>query len=78
MFGKPESENKTSTLCWFVVAIAHSGIYKWEENPINFVAGFPKTVRKHESIIVIMDRFAKVPHFIPIWTTHKASNIAES
>jgi hypothetical protein len=32
-------------------------------------------VKKHDSIMVVVDKLTKVAHFIPVKTTHKAENI---
>jgi hypothetical protein len=34
-------------------------------------------VKQHDSIMVVVDKLTKVTHFIPVKTTHKATNIAE-
>jgi hypothetical protein len=44
---------------------------------MNFITNFPRTVKQHDSIMVVVDKLTKVTHFIPVKTTHKATNIAE-
>jgi hypothetical protein len=34
-------------------------------------------MKQHDSIMVVVDKLTKETHFIPVKTTHKASNIAE-
>jgi hypothetical protein len=34
-------------------------------------------VKQHDSIMVVVDKLTKEVHFIPVKTTHKASNIAD-
>ena len=41
---------------------------------MDFVSGLPKTRRKHDMIWVIMDRFTKSAHFLPI---HKKATLEE-
>jgi hypothetical protein len=38
---------------------------------------FPRTVKQHDSIMVVVDKLTKETHFIPVKTTHKETNIAE-
>ena len=49
---------------------------KWEVITIEFVTKFPRTTRKHDSIMVVVDKLTKVAHFVPIKTTHTTTNIA--
>jgi hypothetical protein len=51
--------------------------WKWEEISIDFIVGLPTTQSGYDSIWVIIDRFLKVAHFIPIKTTYKRANLAE-
>jgi len=44
---------------------------------MEFILGFPKTVRQHDSIMVIVDRLTKVAHFIRVTYTFSASNVAQ-
>ena len=37
----------------------------------------PKTIRKHDSIVVVVDRFIKVTHFLPCSKTSDASKISQ-
>jgi hypothetical protein len=50
--------------------------WKWEVVTMDFITGFPRTDNQHDSIMVVVDKLTKVAHFIPLKTTHKASNVA--
>jgi hypothetical protein len=41
---------------------------KWENISMDFIVGLPKTVKGYDSIWVIVDRFTKVAHFLPVKT----------
>jgi hypothetical protein len=51
--------------------------WKWEVISMDFITGFPKTVRQHDSIMVVVDRLTKVAHFIPVKSTFSASDVAQ-
>jgi hypothetical protein len=51
--------------------------WKWEVVTVNFIANFPRIMKKHDSIMVVVDKLTKETHFIPVKTTHKEANIAE-
>jgi hypothetical protein len=51
--------------------------WKWEVVTIDFITKFPRTTRKHDSIMVVVDKLTKDAHFIPVKVTHKVTNIAE-
>jgi hypothetical protein len=43
---------------------------------IDFISKLPRTVKQHDSIMVVVDKLTKATHFILVKTTHKAINIA--
>jgi hypothetical protein len=51
--------------------------WKWEEISVDFIVGLPTTQSGYDSIWVIVDRFSKVAHFIPVKTTYKGAKLAE-
>ena len=50
--------------------------WKWEDITMDFVIGFPRTVKGNNSIWVIVDRLTKTAHFIPIRNTHTMDHMA--
>ncbi|WMV33158.1 hypothetical protein MTR67_026543 [Solanum verrucosum] len=44
---------------------------------MDFVVGLPRTRRQHDSIWVIMDRFTKSAHFLPVKVSYSAEDYAK-
>ena len=51
--------------------------WKWEDIAMDFVVGLPKTVGQYDSAWVIVDRFTKSAHFLPVKTTYTVEQYAE-
>jgi hypothetical protein len=49
--------------------------WKWDVVTIDFITGLPGTGKQHDSIMVVVDKITKAIHFIPLKTTHKATNV---
>jgi hypothetical protein len=62
-----------------LVCCNHSYSYewKWEVVTIDFITKLPRTMKQHESIMVVVDKLTKDAHFIPVKLTHKETNIVD-
>jgi hypothetical protein len=49
---------------------------KWEVITIDFITKLPRKTRKHDSIMVVVEKLTKAAHFVPVKTTHTKANIA--
>ena len=50
---------------------------KWEALTTDFITKFPRTTRKHDFIMVVVDKLTKDAHFVPLKKTHTTTNIVE-
>jgi hypothetical protein len=51
--------------------------WKWEVVTINFITKLSRTMKWHDSIMVVVDKLIKESHFILVKTKHKETNIVE-
>jgi hypothetical protein len=68
---KYEFRHPTSLVCPFLILEN-----KWEVVTIDFIITFPRTTRKPDSIMVVVEKLRKFAHFFPVKMTHTTTNIA--
>ena len=51
--------------------------WKWEHISMDFINGLPRTRKGNDSIWVIVDRFTKTAHFIPVRSSRTAQSLAQ-
>ena len=51
--------------------------WKWEVVTMDFITGFPRTGKLHDSIMVVVENLTKTGHFIPLKTKHKATEVVD-
>jgi hypothetical protein len=45
---------------------------------MDFIIGFPKTTKKHDAIMLVVDKLSKETHFIPIKSTFKSIDVVDA
>jgi len=51
--------------------------WKWVVISLEFITGFPKAMRQHDSIMVFVDRLTKVRHSISVKSTFAANDVPQ-
>ena len=51
--------------------------WKWEAISMDFITGFPMTMRQHDSIMVVVDNLTNASHFILFKSTYKDDGITK-
>jgi hypothetical protein len=44
---------------------------------MDFITGLPRTRKQHDAIMVVVEKLTKDAHFIPLKTTHKATDVVD-
>jgi hypothetical protein len=51
--------------------------WKWDVVTMDFITGFPRTSKQHDSIMLVVEKLTKAAHFVPLKTTHRAVDVAD-
>ena len=52
-------------------------VWKWEDISMDFVVGLPRTIKRYDSIWVIVDCLTKSAHILPVDTRYSAKKYAK-
>jgi hypothetical protein len=50
--------------------------WKWKTISMDFIIGLPKSTKKNDAIMVVVEKLSKYSHFVPVKSTCKAIDIA--
>jgi hypothetical protein len=73
-FQKVKDENRHPT--WLLQPLPIPE-WKWEVVTMDFITGFPRIGKMHDSITVVVKKLTKATHFIPLKTTHKETDVVD-
>jgi hypothetical protein len=51
--------------------------WKWEVVTLDFIMGLSRMSKKHDAIMVVVDKLTKDAHFIPMENNHKETNVVD-
>jgi hypothetical protein len=51
-------------------------MWNWESISVDFIVGLPRTSKGHDSIWVIVDKLAKVAHFVAVRIDYRVEKLA--
>jgi transposase InsO family protein len=51
--------------------------WKWDVVTMDFITGLPRTRKQHDSIMMVVEKLTKAAHFVPLKTTHRATEVVD-